>query len=601
MQAAAEAPRTLHWVVPPGEEPTLSTKHLTDILPVAGPEQTPYPERWSFQPFTFAVDPSPTIENLKKDEVRPRDPIVDIALSKFVNRLQEHDIGNRQVPLAIDFNERNAFAEKTTELANKRLLRRFAKNIVESQVVQTVARTMRMKKWGISDKDIPHVVIRPGTGELDLLLHPADYGFLPEPKPFFFYVSAVAEFPKEYISTFTGTDGEPHSAEEHDFSRQQITRAATHNGVIFRVNKETGKITGYWWMSTQGNHILREAPEEQALEEVAIRFSVHNGDIFVTDRFDYHLKDGEKPFVNWDEWKALPVHRQLHEMAQRFKAMGLLDDKVDVTLFTPDAPYHGEFISDAINRSDLGEGMYSMYITGIGLVVVSPSGGGKTEWSELAEKHHLTPVSHIGFTGGYVYKPEGAPADVDYAKGSVELRENADGYILRQKIADGSILPDSFRGARPDRDLTYQEKMEMLAKYEAWQQKELSEHAMIPVHQAGAPQEGFCMVHLHGHPDEELVKQFGDNVEIVEPDYTLYPMVDMPCGSMGGNGSLRSALIKSKFFTAAHKEGEHFLRNKLILVKLRGHGIVAISENPEVAVELVGKYTGLSRPPKDTV
>jgi len=109
------------------------------------------------------------------------------------------------------------------------------------------------------------------------------------------------------------------------------------------------------------------------------------------------------------------------------------------------------------------------------------------------------------------------------------------------------------------------------------------------------------MVHLHGHPDDGIAAQFPDNVEIVEPDYTLYPMVDMPCGSMGGNGSLRSALAKSKFFTSPYGEGKHFLRNRIIMVRLRGHGVVVLAENPEAAVEHIKNYTGLARPPKVTI
>lgn len=63
-------------------------------------------------------------------------------------------------------------------------------------------------------------------------------------------------------------------------------------------------------------------------------------------------------------------------------------------------------------------------------------------------------------------------------------------------------------------------------KYEVWQRAELNVHAMIPVRQDNAPQEGFCMVHLHGHPDDNIVAQYPEMVEVVESDYTLYPMID---------------------------------------------------------------------------
>ncbi|MBI2005623.1 MAG: hypothetical protein HYS80_02570 [Candidatus Aenigmarchaeota archaeon] len=335
------------------------------------------------------------------------------------------------------------------------------------------------------------------------------------------------------------------------------------------------------------------AYERMLLDSVAMRFCVHNGDVFLTDRSDYDVKDGEEPFINWDRWSHHSIHHDLHQMAMEFREMDLLDDHVDVVEFTPDEPEHGKRIGKAINKSDLGEGMDSAKIGKV--VAMSPSGGGKVDWkSDDPNKGvHLTPLSHMTSTGTVVYRPTGTPEEMEtadgkrekvaFAKGSVEARENLDAYIMRQRYAGGQV-----QGT---------DRYQQLSIYESWQRGELNENNMIPVYQDGLPQEDFIMVHLHAMPD--WVDE--EKVQVVEPDYVLYPEVDMACGSRGGNGSFRSALSKSTWFTARADPEKHFLEDRWIIVKLKGHGIVLLAKSPQEAVRGVKKYTKMKRPIQETV
>ena len=242
------------------------TAELSPKFLVPQEQQPLYPERWQFQPFNIAVYPNPTIENLAEGQTIIRDPIVDLTVDKLVKRLTADDLGNKNLEIPAEYWDKR----KWNQLQN------------------------------VPAQELPRAVIRPGTGQLDLLLDPLDYGKMPEPKPLFFYVSAVDSLPEE--------------ASDYHYSRRQLVRAAAQNGVIFQVDSDINKITGFWWMSMQGNHWVEYGPEEKLLDSVALRFCVHNGDTFVTDRSDYPQGTGE-PIITWDQWNRLPTHHNLHEMA----------------------------------------------------------------------------------------------------------------------------------------------------------------------------------------------------------------------------------------------------------------------------------------------
>lgn len=553
-----------------------------DFLKRVQEGSVPTPERWRFTPFPIAIYDNPA-DGRSKDERGKnipyptgtkdrRDPRVDTVVQKLVSRLTAPDLGNTLVPLT-ELQMNKKLAKIAARASGVRILDKAASSDFAQRILGKAGP-------GNSDAVVPKVVIRPGTGELDVLLSPLDYMNMPDPKPFFFYVSVVDKLPKDHISK---VDHQSHSAEDFDYSRQQLARAAVHNGVIFEQG-ERGFITGFWWFSTQGNHqvvrideeVLLNASDEKLaeaekvlLDSVALRVCVHHGDEFLTERSDYKEGVGE-PIIDWESWTKNSVHKDLHKMAHDLSELGYLDDHVDIKTFTPDELKHGQRISDAINRSDLGEGMYSSKIGKV--VAMSPSGGKKVKWTSEDPNIavHLTPLSHMTANGTVVYTPTGAPEKAKFEKGSVEARENLDAYIMRQMYASGQVVGE--------------ERNQKLIWYENWEANQLREKGMIPVYQEGTPQEDFTIVHLHGMPEGEVDP---DKVEIVEPDYTLYPQVDMACGTRGGNGSLRSALARSKWFTGKFEEGKHFLDGRSIVVRLRGHGIVMLAKSPAEAVRAI--------------
>ena len=329
-----EAPNILVWKGP-------GTDELSPIYLVPHEQVDLFPERWQFKPFDFTVYPDTASTN-QSYPLESRDPIVDTALRKFANRLIASDIGNNQI-------------EMPPEYWNKR----------EWRNVQNPPDTSHLR-----------TILRPGTGQLNLMLNPMEYGAIPEPKPLFFYISAVDQLPED--------------AEEFDFGRRQLVRASAQNGIIFEVNRETEEISGFLWMSMQGNHQIVRGGEQELLDSAAIRFCVHNGDTFVTGRSDYPA-DNREPIISWEDWSQNPIHHDLYQMTQDLHKAKYLDDHVEMVNYTPEMPKHGQRIADAINRSSLGEGMYSAKIGKV--VAISPSGGGKVDWSPDPNEFHLTPLS----------------------------------------------------------------------------------------------------------------------------------------------------------------------------------------------------------------
>lgn len=405
-------------------------------------------------------------------------------------------------------------------------------------------------------KQLPQMTIRLGNGKLDSYMDPRDYLRMPEPRPLFLFTNVVTELPENI---------------DAKYARQQLVRGAAHNGVIFRVDPQTNEIKEALWMSTQGNFYRITGTEQEILDNVAMRIIVHNGEEFITNRQDYIPIKEEKPLVTWNDWEKDSLHYELWNMAQVFHSLGLLDDKVDLTEFTPDRREHAKLIMRAINRSALGEGMYSYFRRKLKVLAVSPSGGGKVEWlSYLAKDHHLVPVGFLTPTGYAVYTPDGAPDGISYANGSVETAENMDAILMRQKFASGEV--------------------KSLLEYELWKKEQFEKYGLIPIYQENAPDEDLAVFHGHFHPEDNF--QNTDKLEIVEPDWSLYPHIDMACGGRGGNGALRSALAKSKFFTSREALGD-----KVVGVRLPGHGMVFFATKPEYIVKAVVENGINKRPP----
>lgn len=403
---------------------------------------------------------------------------------------------------------------------------------------------------------LPQMTIRLGNGQLDSYMDPWDYVRMSDPRPLFLFTNVVTELPENI---------------DAKYARQQIVRGAGHNGVIFRVDPNTHEIKEALWMSTQGNFYRITGSEQEILDSVALRIMVHNGEEFITNRQDYIPIKEEKSLVTWDDWEKDSLHYELWNMARVFHSLGLLEDKVDLIEFTQDRPGHARLIMSAINRSALGEGMYSYFRRKLKVLAVSPSGGGKVEWpSYLAKDHHLVPVGFLTPTGYAVYTPEGAPDGISYANGSVETAENMDAILMRQKFASGEVRN--------------------LLDYELWKQEQFKKYGLIPIYQENAPDEDLAVFHGHFHPEDNF--ENNDKLEIVEPDYSLYPRIDMACGGRGGNGALRSALARSKFFTSREALGD-----KVVGVRLPGHGMVFFATKPEYIVKAVVENRINKRPP----
>lgn len=407
----------------------------------------------------------------------------------------------------------------------------------------------RLYEEGIAPEARPKLAIISGTGEWDGLIGDnLDFYFhLPKPKPLMLLVNTVDQLPANI---------------DYDSARRQIVRGAAHNGVIFEGDRNGNTVRRALWVSTQGNFALIEGTEDEIYNNVLMRILSHYGAEFVTERQDYREPDGESAFLAWEEWRDSPVHLQVWLRAQQLAQRGLIEDKVDLLQYA--SRFHVLKIMRAISRSALGESMRGAYDTGLGVLAVTRSGGGKVNWSSDPSSGGLVPVSHITQKGYVVAIPDGGVVTVNssnipvFAPGSVETRESAL-VAMAYQLAQSGVTP------------TYGDFHRWLDEQFRFGDKfvPISQNPSIP---------GIHIDHIHWHPQPNSANP--NLLEIVTPNLDHFPYLDLPCGSDQAAMATINALFQSPTFTTPGPQDEP-LREKVIGVELPGHGLVLVANRSE--------------------
>ncbi len=373
-----------------------------------------------------------------------------------------------------------------------------------------------------------------------------DYIRIKKPRPLLFLIDTVDKLPEKI---------------DFDLARGVLVRGTSHNGAIFEVTKEEG-IKRVLWASTQGNYAVIEGPETQIMQDVIFRILAHYGATFVTQKQDARVSDGQ--ILRWQDWRDAATHQATWEAAQILAQRKLIEDHVILEKYA--SPEHIRLIRLALDRSALGESMRGEWLSGLGVYVVTPSGGGKVDWNPDPEKGVLVPVSHLTPEGYSVITPLGMVDVVPnhkFVAGSVETHENLMVTTAFQ-LAQAGITPS-------------------YPAYMDWYNRHMRNERRVPVKQTNM-RSGLVIDHVHVHPEPGSVNS--NILSLVRPDPRFFPDIDLPCGSLQAASALVSALEQDENFSTPGPE-DHPLREKVVAAVLPGHGMVFVGENRQAVTHAI--------------
>lgn len=532
-----------YWVGPPNSQ----IPEFTTQLPVEEADI-----RWGYNPFEFYVLPPQHEVTAVQQQV----------VNKIINRLTADDLGNRHVAIPTHDNPGNH----------------------------------------------PKIALRIGPGRIDAYTDPRPVKDLPD-LPLIVLINVVDELPA------TVTD--------FHIARRQIIRTNCQNGCLIKTNPNTGEVESAVWMSMQGNRkkieaadiFSRNSPsqiavltddsdadmeveyfsgsEKEIIDNIVLRAIVHSADDFLVQRGD---TTDVPPELKWGHWVDHPVHDQLHQLAQELNATkvesSMSGDTEEWKALDDDIPLYGyvdlihkisvKLALEIMHREGLGEGMYFQYIPELAVVAFTPSGPHKVIWDTDAATHpFLRPVTHRTANGYLIGRPVGMPDQMKYKENSsVETAEGLDAVHALQLLAMG--------------------KVKTFTDFKLWQKQAFEKYnGAIPTRLPGSPAIPLIGVHVHISQKEGI--PMGGGSEVVTPDLSLMPDLDMACGTRGGSIASLSALFKSRLFTGAadrnyEGEFEHPLGDNGIWVALEGHGGILYAKDVETALHVLHNYMTPVRP-----
>jgi len=380
-----------------------------------------------------------------------------------------------------------------------------------------------------------------------------------KPKPLFMFVNTVPELP-----------------EPIDFhkARRQLVRGPGNNAVIFEGDPDSSTIRRALWISMQRNHVIIDGTEEDIYNDVIFRLLTHNAIKFVTNKGDYLGEEGS--ILSWSDWVSSPVHQEIWERAQALASAKLIENQVELEDYAPWT--FVKFLQFAMDRSPYGESMRGAYRPELGVFVVTRSGGGKVDWEPDPYTASLVPVSHITEDGYKVVIPGGGNVRVrggilKYPSGSVETFESGLITIAYQLAQEGIV--------------------HNFPEFVNWFNENMKRRGQIPIKQSKR-QFQLNLDHIHWSDDPALTDP--TILETNHPDWKYFPNIDLSCGSENAAFATVSALFQSSTFNSPGPEGAP-LREKVIGVKLPGHGMVFVAETSDQITNAILKGMKPIEPP----
>ncbi|MCS7092333.1 MAG: hypothetical protein NZM26_03215 [Patescibacteria group bacterium] len=336
---------------------------------------------------------------------------------------------------------------------------------------------------------------------------------------------------------------------DFNFARRFLVNAPAHNGIIAEVDCNHN-IKRVLRASMQGNYKVVQGSEEEIYQDLARWVRMHYEPYMVTKRHEQIL-----PVCLWDEWKSSKVHREMSAAARELLQKEIIEDQVDLSLYTQSR--RAEFLMRAINRSALGESMRAAWLSELGILAVTRSGGKKGNISEDPQNGDLIPVSAVTEDGYVIQKFW--DRDFEFADPSVETHE------IARLVQAMCLIKERIVRNFEECEIYFKTYTDLMCNM-----------PIIPP-QTCLPDIYFD--HVHWYLDTKNPKEF-DNANIVVSVPRLFdPPIDAACGSRYGALMSLSALFTPDFMHAIRSSSD--FKDIILVIHLPGHGSIWIHGDRE--------------------
>ena len=376
---------------------------------------------------------------------------------------------------------------------------------------------------------VAHLAIGFGASLREEVIPSVVYGRLPKPRGTVLMVTTVERIPEANL---------------FDLARGQLLRKASQIGILVEGDLNGTTVRRALWASMAGNYRLLEGHEEDIFDNLALRVQAHTG----AEKVNRHEGD-EEARVTWQEWRELPVHRDIAQAGRALGEANIIEDEVALDQYGSERQAGG--VLRFLERAALGEGMRSQLDPKLRIMGVTATGGGKVNVSPDPMDGHVIPIGQLTWKGYIRAIPQGCP--IAFRDPSIETHENGMVYLAGALVNAG--LVDRFDS------------------FLRFLKNHFAQHDRIDVLPTGMQAKVVAIEHFHRQPRKGSIKDPA-KVELVYPDEERFPKVDFPCGVREAELQLLSALFQTQAFR------EPGSLDKVIIAILPGHGSVALYGGP---------------------